>query len=374
MRPGISSPAVKVAHWHDTPVYLLPKETLQGPWGLIYSYLARIHQSLKIADKIWAQQPLDLIQVRNEFLSSFVGWWLKQKWGVPLVYQLSFPPDAFFLQSKGASLKSRIRLKIAMSKNRALLRWVLKRADLVLAISDQMRKELIAQGYPEKKIISFPLGVDGTISPENYDGRQVRQKLELDGCPTVIYFGNMERLRRLEFLLEVMARVVAEIPEAKLLMVGGAPDDDYQWLINESNRIGLKEAVRFVGAVPRAAIPFYLAAADISVAPYPPTSIDISRSPTKVLESLGMAVPVIANREIPDQYNLITESGGGICVPYETHAFAEAIVRLLKDPVKAQEAGRQGRKYVLAQRSYDKLAGIIEEQYCRLLSNYSHKN
>ncbi len=121
-------------------------------------------------------------------------------------------------------------------------------------------------------------------------------------------------------------------------------------------------------AVPRARLPHYLAAANVSVSPIPPLSLYTISSPTKVLESLGMAIPVVANLEIPDQDKIVTESGGGLCVPYEASAVARAIAQFLRDPSGARQAGRQGREYVVRERSYTKLATEIEAHYARLLS------
>src|SRR6185436_7987112 len=135
----------------------------------------------------------------------------------------------------------------------------------------------------------------------------------------------------------------------------------------EAQRRGLGASVRFAGKVPRRDVPRYLAAADVSLAPYPAESLDISRSPTKVLESLGMAVPVVANAEIPDQYAVVTQSGGGRCVPYDAAAFAAATVELLRSPEASRAAGAAGRSWVAANRSYESLADQVEAHYARLL-------
>jgi glycosyltransferase involved in cell wall biosynthesis len=63
---------------------------------------------------------------------------------------------------------------------------------------------------------------------------------------------------------------------------------------------------------------------------------------------------------------VIEESGAGLCVPYEEGAFAEAIVRLLRDPLLAAKMGALGRAYVCEQRDYRSIAETLEATYRRL--------
>jgi len=369
MRRGPSAPIQSEADWNGTPVHLLPNHK-PSLWTRPLTWMSRVRQSYKIAEKVGAQQFVDIIQVRNDLLSAYVALMLKKQWGIPFVFQLSFPTtEAAQWQPGDISEVNRVKRKVGAKIKQMLQWWVLRQADLVLAISDWMRAELIARGLPADKVVSFPMGVDTDIRPENYDRLVARLDLGLGDSPTVIYFGTMARLRRLEFLLDVMVQVLAEVPTTKLLLVGSADnEEEYQWLRNESTRRGLDQAIRFVGTVPRARMPFYLSAADVSVAPIPPIPIYTISSPTKVLESLGMAVPVVANSEIPDQFKVITESGGGECVPYNIPAFTEAVVRFLKDSSMAQLAGQRGREYVVRERSYSKLADDINARYSKLIA------
>jgi glycosyltransferase involved in cell wall biosynthesis len=367
MRRGSSTSLQSKSDWNGTPVHLVP-DYKPHSWSQQLAWISWAYQSYKIANEITVKNPIDIVQVRNELTSAFVAFMLKKKRGIPFVYQRSFPSFEARQWEPTTNRAKTIYRMVSSWLGRSLQWWLLCQADLVLAISDQMRAEMVKQGLPEDRVISFPLGVDTDIRPENFDRQTIRLELELGDSPVVIFFGSMDRLRRLEFLLAVMSQVLMELPTTKMLMVGSASrEEDYLWLKDQAVQQNLGEAVQFVGAVPRAQVPYYLAVADLSVAPYPPTEIDVSRSPTKVLESLGMAIPVIANREIPDQFKVITESGGGECVPYNVPAFAAAVLRFLKDRSMAKQAGQRGREYVVRERSYSILADYIDEQYSKLI-------
>ncbi len=79
-----------------------------------------------------------------------------------------------------------------------------------------------------------------------------------------------------------------------------------------------------------------------------------------------MACPVVGN-DISEQGQILRESGGGLTVAYEPAAFAGAIAALLDDPTRAREMGRAGRRWVVANRSFEALASQIEAAYYRLL-------
>jgi glycosyltransferase involved in cell wall biosynthesis len=93
-------------------------------------------------------------------------------------------------------------------------------------------------------------------------------------------------------------------------------------------------------------------------------------SATKVVESLGMAVPVVTNGEIPDQRELVERSGGGLVTAYDPDALAEAVVALLRDPAEAARRGEAGRRYVSAHRSYEVLARELASRYETLVAEH----
>ena len=181
----------------------------------------------------------------------------------------------------------------------------------------------------------------------------------------------MEKIRGLDFLLRVLVIVKKEIQGIKLLMVGDGGDRTQ--LKKLSQRLGIKENVIFTGQVPRSQVPEYIAVADVGVSPIPPLPIYQVSSPTKLIEYLGMGRAVIGN-DIPDQKEVINNSGGGICVRYDEEEFARAIIELLNDQKKAKEMGRKGREWVVRNRSYDILANNLEQRYFGLVQSNLLKN
>jgi glycosyltransferase involved in cell wall biosynthesis len=186
------------------------------------------------------------------------------------------------------------------------------------------------------------------------------------GEPAFVYLGTLGRERRIDFLLRVLTRVRAEIPQVKLYLVGkGERPEDDEFLAQEARRLGVLPSVVFVGQLPQQEALCYVQDADVCVSPFYPTPILNSTSPTKLVEYMAMGKAVVANTH-PEQQLLIDQSGGGYCVPYEEDAFAEAIVTLLRAPDLARAMGERGRRYVIEHRAYGVIATGVEREMLRV--------
>lgn len=108
--------------------------------------------------------------------------------------------------------------------------------------------------------------------------------------------------------------------------------------------------------------------ADVCVSPLYLSPIFEPASPTKLIEYMAMGKAVVAN-DHPEQRLVISESGAGICVPYQEEAFAAAIVDLLNDPTRAMEMGKKGRRYVEKHRTYKIITDIVENAYLRIFES-----
>lgn len=323
-------------------------------------------RKLKLAQKIIEEENCNLIQVRNSSVDGVFGLYLKWKYGAPLIFQYTWP----ILKAR----KEKVKLKndgefyqgLIDKFTEFLQMRIMHRADLIMPTSKWMKGYLVSRGLPKNKMLFFPNGVNPDIfSPEN-SGIEKRREYGLGSSPVIAYIGTMDRLRRLGFLIHTFRRVKGKVKNAKLLMVGDG--NDRGCLERLATDLKVFEDVVFTGNVPYSEIPSFLAASDVAVSPIPPSDLYKVSSPLKVFEYMGAGKPVVANEEIPEQREVIRESGGGLLVPYDEESFANAIVELLNDPNKGKRMGRNGRKWVLENRSYEKLAKKVEEAYFDLLN------
>ncbi len=337
--------------WNDTPVFVIRKRRWRG----LPQLLELFRQYLAYGRMALAAYPIDIIQARTGLPEALVAWWLAKRHHKPFVFQYSFPV-ALNRRDKLRQTKWHWLAGPLYHLEIALLRFLMRQAGLTLAISETMRDIWQARGV--QRIVAFPLGAD--------TGQDPMAVQPIEAPPdTVVYVGSMDPARRLDFLLEAFARVHQAMPTAHLLMVGDAAGSGLEACARE---LGIRDAVTFTGPVPHAEVGRYIRAARCSAAPIPPGPKYNLSSPTKVVESLGWGIPVVANREIHDQRQIIEQSGGGFAVPYDVAAFAEAILKLLRDPEEAARRGAAGRAYIVQERDYRVLSRRLTEHYDRLLA------
>ncbi|MEO8464136.1 MAG: glycosyltransferase family 4 protein [Gammaproteobacteria bacterium] len=301
----------------------------------------------------------DCIQVKDKFIGALLGLIAARLSGAKFVYWLAFPfPEAWLQDAReGTSphpLVDRVRGWIS---GVLLYRLILPCSDLTFVQSDEMKRVVAAKGIPADRMFAVPMGVSvGLLSTGG------ETKSELVRSPAVLYLGSMLPIRRLNFVLESFVRVLEVVPNATLYMVGGERAIDIEVLRAEAKRLHIANRVVFTGSMPRDEALKWTRSADVCVSPLFPTPIFDLASSTKLVEYMALGKAVVGNRH-PDQGRVIDESGGGLCVPYEVRAFADAIITLLKDPERARAMGEQGRKYVAQFRSYPRIADGVASIY-----------
>jgi glycosyltransferase involved in cell wall biosynthesis len=238
-------------------------------------------------------------------------------------------------------------------------------SDHVFVQSEQMKRDIEREGISGAKMTAVPMGVS-LPAMERYRGEQAAYPL---GGRAIVYLGTLQRSRKMDFMIRVLSLVLRDVPQARLYLVGdGDGPGDRRFLDEYADRLGVGASLTITGFLPQTEALRYVKAAEVCVSPFFPTPVLNSTSPTKLIEYMAMRKAVVAN-DHPEQRQVLEDSGGGICVPYEEDAFANAIVTLLRDPARAEEMGRLGRRYVEEFRDYARIADMLEDKYYELLGS-----
>jgi glycosyltransferase involved in cell wall biosynthesis len=229
-----------------------------------------------------------------------------------------------------------------------------------------MREDVAAEGIAIGQMTPVPMGADMehiarlAVVPSS-DPR-------LTGKRVVVYLGTLDRTRRIDFLFEVVQKVLPRFPDLLLVLAGEAPEEiDRIWLNERAMELGVDHAVLKTGWLPTEQAWKYVKAAEIGLSPFRPSYLLDSASPTKAVEYLALGIPAIANDQ-PDQAKVLGESRAGICVPYSVDDFADAIMTILQNPQLAADMSERGPVYVRACRSYDTLGRMVAGKYRELIS------
>lgn len=165
----------------------------------------------------------------------------------------------------------------------------LRRADLVIAVSQHLADRMVELGVPSSRIRVVYDGVDTErFRPGSRD--EARHRLGLSGGKDLLLFvGNLVQVKGLDVLLAAcddLAR--AEVP-FRIHLVGDGPLRS--WVEREAQRLSLGDRVFLAGARPHDEIADWFRAADLLVLP--------SRSegvPSVLLEAASCGLPFVATR------------------------------------------------------------------------------
>ena len=304
----------------------------------------------------------DLIIVKDKFLSAVLAVLACKLWGGAVAYWLSWPfHEEYLAKSKLPDTSYPLLFKARGHTFWFLLyKIIMPGCDHIFVQSEQMKRDVENQGISSAKLTPVPMGVDASdIQDQEHNGQ--RELIpQFEKC--FLYLGIITRLRRLDFLVRVLALVRKEVAGVKFYLVGaGEPPEDEEDIRTEIKRLGLDDAVVMTGHLPREMALQYAKEVDVCVSPFAPVPLLNSTSPTKLIEYLALGKAVVAN-DHPEQREVLKESGAGICVGWDEQEFADAIIRLLSDSVLNKKMSERGAPYVRAHRTYDAIAKFVESE------------
>jgi glycosyltransferase involved in cell wall biosynthesis len=187
-------------------------------------------------------------------------------------------------------------------------------------------------GVPAERLFRVPNGVSEWQfrRPEREMLESLRQRLGCGSGPLVIYFGAMHGVAHgLDLLLEAVAALRRDSPEARLLMVGDG--DDLPSLKARAAEIGIATAISWAGRVPPEEVAGHVALADCSVDPVHDTPAARARFPLKIVESMAQGVPVVTG-EVGDRREILAGGHAGRLVRAgDAAALATGMREILSD-------------------------------------------
>jgi glycosyltransferase involved in cell wall biosynthesis len=246
---------------------------------------------------------------------------------------------------------------------RLLERWLAGGTTALIAVSPQVRDDLVALGVaPRERFVVIRLGIelDERVAPEQNGRAESRRYLGIPGDRFAVgWIGRMTAVKRTDDVLVAFKSLRESGVDAVLCMVGDGPDR--LQLEQRAHELGVARDTVFLGYQEDVA-PFY-AAFDTLVLPS-----GNEGTPVTVIEALAAERPVVATRVggVPD---VVRDGEDGFLVEAgATDDLADRLGRLARDPALRARMGRQGRERVLPRYAVDRLVDDVDELYRSLLS------
>jgi glycosyltransferase involved in cell wall biosynthesis len=230
---------------------------------------------------------------------------------------------------------------------RILEKFVFNAVDLNIALTPQLRSYILAYGVPEKRVRLLPSGVDAEMfCPGPRNNRLLAQWGVRPGDPVVLFMGTIYRFSGLDHVIEDYPRVLAQHPNAKLLIVGSG--DDEPRLKAMTSAKGISDSVLFAGLQPYSLLPDVIRSSDVCINPFELNGITTNILPTKLFQYMSCHKPVLATSLPGTRTFLSGEEQGIVYAPLET--FNHELSRLLSEPERRAALGNSGS---CAAKAYD---------------------
>lgn len=234
-------------------------------------------------------------------------------------------------------------------------------AKLFIAVSKFVKDRLLAKAFPEDKVVVHYIGVDTDLFvPDSHVPRG----------PIVLFVGSLHEGKGCDYVIDAMARVQSQIPDAELVVIGDGPLRNHL-----ENKAGTRlRLYRFLGVQPPEVVRQWMNRARVfCVASVPASSGWTEAFGMVFTEAQAMGLPVVsfASGGVPEA---VSDGETGFLAPArDVEALAHNLGRLVPDKALCARMGEAARKRVSAQFDLRVQTRKLEELYMQALEKDTDK-
>ena len=288
----------------------------------------------------------DVLHAHSPCLNAIAALRAGKKFGIPVVYEVrAFWEDAAV--DHGTSREFGLRYRLT----RALETYALKNVDAVTTICEGLRKDIVARGIPASKVTVIPNAVDiGAFAVGGLADLALKHKLGLQDKRLIGFIGSFYAYEGLDVLLRAVPLMTPAMPDLRVLLVGGGPQEAQ--LKQLAKELGIEDKVVFTGRVPHAEVQRYYDLLDVLV--YPRLSMRLTDlvTPLKPLEAMAQG-RVLAASDVGGHLELIEDGKTGVLFKADDpRSLADKVGQLLERQQQWPALRAAGREYVESERNW----------------------
>lgn len=285
--------------------------------------------------------------------------WIRRK---PTVYNAQdIFPDS--LVGTGLTRKDSLLWRIG----RIVENITYKYADKIIVISEDFKKNIMAKGVPEEKIVVVYNWVDqNAVVDIPRERNKLIGKYGLDPKKFyVTYCGNIGLTQNMEMLVDVAKEVEAN-EDIQFVLVGeGAFKKELEGIIKKKNL----HNITLLPFQPYEDISHVFSLGDVGIIISKP-GVGANSVPSKTWSIMSASRPVLANFDENEIKSILENNNCGVFSKAgDKVAFTDAIIWLYENHDKCKEYGKNGRQFVMdnltrevgTQKYVDVIKGIVKE-------------
>lgn len=274
-------------------------------------------------------------------IQGLLGAFIKKFRGIPFVYNLQdIFPDSLF--NNGLANKGGILWKIG----RMIENFTYKHADKIIVISEDFKRNIMAKGVPEEKIVVVYNWVDqNAVANVERENNKLFDKYNLDRLKFYIeYSGNIGLSQNMDMLLEVMEDLQDNYPDINLVLVGeGAYKAQVEKIVVDKK---LNNVV-MLPFQPYEDISYVFSLGDAGLVISKPGT-GAASVPSKTWSIMSASRPVLANFDENELKDILAGNECGIFTKAgDKEAFKQSIITLYENRELCKQYGKNGRQFVM---------------------------
>lgn len=227
-----------------------------------------------------------------------------------------------------------------------LERFVVRHSRVVIVICPQLQE--VVSGI-DSRVASVLIENAPGSTDVDAGGTPERLRAELGiaaSQPVVLYTGTFETYQGLDLLMAAVKQILTRRADARLVLAGGQPQQ-IEAARAEAARLGIGEAVVFVGQRPAPEIPLFLRMADVLVSP----RNSGTNTPLKIYQYLRSGTPIVATRLLT--HTQVLNDDVAVLTPPTPEGLAEGMLRVIADPGTASLVAERARHLAETKYSYE---------------------
>ncbi len=239
-------------------------------------------------------------------------------------------------------------------------RWVRKKFDKVVVVSDGLKNRMLDQGYCLDKLKLIYNGIDEP-KIKIFASNQIREKFKIDrNAKIVCSVGRLSAEKGMDFFLKVASLVIKNIPETFFVISGDGPQRRDLYIY--AQELGIKDKICFTGYVKN--IYEILEQIDIFVQSSLWEGFGLA-----LIEAMAMAKAVVTT-DVGIAPEIIKSGTNGVMVKSgEETQMAEAIEKLIRNDNQIRQMGESARRLILERFTIDKMASDYAQVYEEIISD-----
>ncbi len=313
---------------------------------------------------MFVSSPEVVIGTSPQLLVGLSAWWSARAKRVPFVFEVrDLWPESLSAVGVGNENSA---LHRALAK---IAGFLYQRSDHIVVVTRAFEEYLVEHWkVPRQKISVVENGVETNLFAPRKSDHEMRSRLNAEGKFIVCYIGTMGMAHGLETLVQAADQLQQAAPDVLFLLVGEGADKER--IIALAKGRGVNN-LRFVDQQPRETIPAYISASDAALVLLKKTDLFKTVIPTKMLEFMSCARPVILGVDGQAREIMEAAQAGIFIEPGNASALVDAVNRLRADAHLRETLGSNGRRHIIEHFSREQTAATYINVLERLLGKNS---